>query len=76
MVKIYLLGQTKDDRDYTWRFAGSFLCRRQSANWPAFAASKSAKPAKVKDGKNPYIDGKNPYILTLFSIFSIVMFAM
>ena len=39
--------------DYTCRFAGSFLCRRQSANWPAFAAGKSAKPAKVKDGKKP-----------------------
>ena len=38
---------------YTCRFAGSFLSRRQSANWPAFATSKLAKPAKVKDGKKP-----------------------
>ena len=51
-IKIDEFKDTKDD-NYTCRFAGSFLCRRQSANWPAFAAGKSAKPAKVKDGKNP-----------------------
>ena len=28
---------------YTWHFADSFLCRRQSANWPAFAAGKTDK---------------------------------
>ena len=31
-------------------FCRWFPCRRQSANWPAFAGGKSAKPAKVKHG--------------------------
>ena len=41
---------------YTCRFACSFLCRRQSANWPAFTTGKSAKLAKVKDEKNLYFN--------------------
>ena len=36
--------------NYTCRFAGGSLCRRQLSNWPAFVAGNSAKPAKVKHG--------------------------